>query len=181
MMDMKMQNEGWTEVKTEPVFIELDPNNKISYYLNQLTEDATGTVKYELHGNCWAWAVDTSSWVSGNDKFTCDMGLYYDAAAIVDWQTIDMVWGGENGSSSWSCKDGKSTDATSFVYTEDASPHCMANSAKSSATYPSAGTGIFQSHWMRPFVTNDSEDLVLELNKNLPISIRISLGSDVQV
>ena len=90
---MNDNTSGWTEEKTEQVYIELDSQSKVSYYLSKKTDPANAAnVKYELHGNCWAWGVDISSWVAGTSKFTCDMGLYYDASTKVDWQSIEMLY-----------------------------------------------------------------------------------------
>ena len=177
-----MENSDWDEVKTDQVDIELNDQVKISYYLLQKTNPMDSSdVMYELHGNCWAWGVDTSDWVTGESKFSCDMGLYYFADNIVDWQTVDMLYQGEDGEATWSCKDGKSTSATSFSYTEDGTSNCMANGAKSSATFPEAGSGIFQSHWMRPFSTGDDDDLTLLVDNTLSASLRITLGDSTPV
>ena len=175
-----MDTADWIEVKTEQTYIELgDGQAQISYYLVQKTNpENESEVDYELHGNCWAWGVDISNWVPGSSKFTCDMGLYYDPATIVDWQQVEMVYEGEDGTNTWSCKDGKSTSGIDFTFTEDSTSNCMANAMKSSATYPETGSGIFQSHWMRAFNTMDMEgdDLTLMVDNTVSASLQITLG-----
>ena len=137
---------GWTEVKNKPTYIELDDQVKISYYLAQYTNpDDSKQVKYELHGNCWAWGVDVSNWVSGTSEFKCEMGLYYDddASTFVDWSSIDMLYNGQDGTSTWSCKDGRSKSSMDFAYTEDSTSNCHVMTSKSSASYPETNSGIF--------------------------------------
>ena len=128
---------GWDKVAWDvekEVLLDSEGKYKISYYLAQWTnpDDATDII-YELHGNCWAWGVDVSTWTSGSSTLTCSLGFYYDETERVDWEQVSMVYGGNADDSvqTWSCVDGYSTSASEFTFTEDTTANCMANTSKS--------------------------------------------------
>ena len=151
------------------ILLDSDGVYKVNYYLKELTDpaDSSSTI-YELHGNYYAWGVDISSWSDG-DEMSADLGFYYDENQKVDWSQINMSYGGASDSTltTWSCKDGTSTDASSFTFTEDSTSNCMANTDKSQVQL-SGDSGFFVGHWMRRFSTGDmTDDVMLMLDKPL--------------
>jgi 1,4-alpha-glucan branching enzyme len=81
---------GWDKVKWDTekeVALDTTGQYKITYYLTQWTDPSdSSSVIYELHGNCWAWGVDLSTWTSGSSELTCNLGFYYDESVRVDWE-----------------------------------------------------------------------------------------------
>jgi hypothetical protein len=67
-----------------------------------------------------------------------------------------MNYGGASDSSatSWGCKDGYSTSASAFTFTDDSTSNCMANTDKSQVQINN-NQGFFVGHWMRKFSTGD--------------------------
>ena len=127
---------GWDKATTDEKEIVLDTDGvyKVTYYITEWTnpEDDTDII-YELHGNCWAWGVDVSSWTEGSSTLTCNLGFYYDETERVDWTQVNMQYEGADADQTWSCKDGVSTSSSEFTFTEDSTSNCMANTSKSSS------------------------------------------------
>ena len=131
MMDM-LKSEDTVGEKTI-VKINDAPAMYIDYYIKRkdfTMPDNTVMSVHEFHGNCFSEDLDVRNCEEGS-KYSCELGFYYDDEPNkVDWMALELPWAGvENISrgpmpcappiNHWSCVDGVSTDATSWLYTPD--------------------------------------------------------------
>ena len=125
--------------------------------------------------------MDISDWESQTTEFNCLIGLYnsegeYD---IVDWQTIDMLYNGEDEDATLTCKDGNSFSFEDFEFNEDDRSECNVMNSKSSASYD-GDNAEFKNHWMRAVNTGDSndDDIVLIMGDFVSASVQVKLGDN---
>ena len=122
---------GWNEEVWDSVLeFPLDDDSKywVDYSLTKFTHPTTLDEVYEIKGNCFAWGIDTSSWVANESVFKCDIGLTNQEVA--DWQSIQMLYLGSEGShndeiaGSWSCEDGYSDHIDNLNFEIDEVTDC---------------------------------------------------------